>query len=79
MGTTEVRLPERNELRCVAVVTYSVLPCRAAGIGIAIPADGSWFVDVEAKHPVNHFSISLPPAAKPCVLFSWNQYNISNY
>lgn len=47
----------------------TVPPWRLAGLGVAGPADGSWFVDVGAEHPLDHFPIGLPPAAEPGVLF----------
>ena len=56
-----------------------LLPWRAAGLGVAGAADGSWFVDVGAEHPLNHFPISFPPAAEPRVLFPWQPDNAVNY
>lgn len=48
-----------------------MLPWGTAGVAVAVAADGSWLLDVGAEHPVNHFAISLPPAAEPGVLFAW--------
>lgn len=47
-------------------------------MGVAVAANSSRFVDVGAEHPVNHFPISLPPTAKPRVLFPWQQDNAVN-
>lgn len=67
-----------GDMQCVTMANCCVLPWGAACIGITVAADGSWFVDFGAEHPVNHFPIGLPPTAKPCVLFPWQQYNSSN-
>lgn len=50
-----------------------MLPWWAAGVAVAVAADGSRFVDVGAEGSWNHFPISLPPAAEPGVLFSWEE------
>lgn len=65
------------------MANYSVLawqpvvrvPWGTAGVGVAAAADSSRFINAGAEHPVNHFTISLPPAAEPCVLFPWQPEN----
>ena len=57
--------------RACSQATCSALPCRIADVDVAVAADGSGFVDVGAEHPGNHLAVSLPPAAKARVLFSW--------
>lgn len=63
-------LPPRLPTGGAAVLPVPGHPTwRAAGVGVALAADGSWLVDVGAEHSVNHLPICLPPAAEPGVLF----------
>lgn len=64
-----------NKATCTMSTVCHVLPWWVAGVAVAVAADSSGFVDVGAECARNHFPISLPPAAKPGVLFSWQQYN----